>query len=152
MPKCSRLVASSHMVMFRCQLVVERSVSSLDFYDYNFEGRTIHQILIHQAWECVFSWIGQPYTLLVQKSYSALQEVDIDTDKWKAIICGVQVRILQTSCLITWAFRGDWAYPTVEPSVIMPSRDILQLMMIEYQYLIQRQCCRNLLMEIKSPF
>ncbi|KAB1206622.1 hypothetical protein CJ030_MR7G002278 [Morella rubra] len=93
MPKCSRLAASSHMVMFRCQLVVERSVSTLDFYDYNFEGRTIHQILIHQAWECVFSWIGQPYTLLVQKFYSALQEVDIDTDKWKAIICGVQVRI-----------------------------------------------------------
>lgn len=74
--------------MFKHQLVVERTISTLDFCDYTFEGRTIYQ-----GWERMFSFMGHPYTLMVQEFYSELQLIDTNANEWEVVIRRVRVKI-----------------------------------------------------------
>lgn len=135
-----------HVLMFRRHLVVKRFTSTLYFCDYYFEGHTFLQILIHQGWKRVLSWTGYLYTLLVQEFYLVLQEVDTDADEWEIVIQGVQVKIF--SYILSQYLgiqRRLGAYRTVEPSVVLPAKEIFQLIIGEYQYLIQSSVLQKFL-------
>ncbi|KAB1212338.1 Myosin-15 [Morella rubra] len=75
--------------IFDRQLVVERFVSTLDFLEYSFEGRSIHQVLTRQSWERQLSRIGDPYFVIVQEFYTALVDLDIEAEEWEFVLGGV---------------------------------------------------------------
>lgn len=73
-------------LMFKHQVMVERSVYTMDFYDLYFKGCTIHQIFIRHGWVCMLSRTSLSNVLLVQEFYATLTVIDLHVDKWEVTI------------------------------------------------------------------
>ncbi|KAB1213461.1 hypothetical protein CJ030_MR5G003469 [Morella rubra] len=73
--------------------MAERPVSTYDFSEFQFEGRTIDDLFNHYRWDYVFSWRGPLYTNMIIEFYSALQNVNTHEDEWEVYICGRLIMI-----------------------------------------------------------
>lgn len=151
MIKCSRASSSSSQapevklitldqrraLMFKRQLMVKWSVSTLDFQDYTFEGGNIHLSPYppRLGATALFGWPP-----ILSNSLWVLRSVSgYGYRRWvKVVMRGVTVRIsldIIAQCL--GLLRPAGAYPTTEPTQALRPKKIFEMMSTCDQFLIQ---------------
>ncbi|KAB1226499.1 hypothetical protein CJ030_MR1G014081 [Morella rubra] len=110
-------------------VVAERPISTYNFSEFQFKGRTIDEIFSHYRWDCMPSWRGPLYTNMHIAFYTALQNVDTYKDEWEDYIRGWPIRI-SLDALSTYLRipRQVGAYPAVESATALSLKEIFKLM------------------------